>query len=722
MKRNHGDDIQYDLSIWEEDSQSVTFILTEDCQLRCKYCYICGKNSFNVMTWETAKQAVDFILSYPPYQKKPGVVLDFIGGEPFLEIALMDQICDYFKVRAYETDHPWFNNYRISMATNGLLYDAPAVQEFIKKNQSHLSIGISIDGTPEKHDMMRVFQNGRGSYAAIAKKIPLWLQQFPGTTKATVAHNDLHLLKDSVLHLWSLGINEVAMNCIFEDVWEPGDDEILERQLVELADEILAKDLYKGHKCTFFSRRLGFPMDPEKDRQNWCGSGKMVAIGTDGKMYPCVRFAQYSLGQKKEIVVGRVDSGIDENKRRPFLTLDRVVQSPQKCIECDVALGCSWCQGYNYDAADTETVFQRSTSLCAMHKARVRANNYFWNKYDRVVTPEPDDPRVVNMANRRPFRSLIVLMDSQAPSFCHYEPCKDRVEKLDDETLKKIVYFALTENLSLNLVMGAEPLTDTQKEILRDVDYVQLRSAKTLVKNATNGEPTLAIVDFETESELAVPEGTFVVTLRIAPESFDKLPEWLEKNVDNLVRVSISLKGVARYRDEELDKWKKTLAKTSQWLRTRAPRDFELSVLTDRLGETEPNHCDAGLKHATVAPDGKVYLCPGFYCQEKPEPIETLDYVMKNHEIPIKNKYLLELKNAPICRVCDAYHCRRCVWLNRQTTLELNTPSKQQCVLAHLERNESRNLIDSFGIAEGVEIPEIDYLDPFDLAIKKASL
>ncbi|MDE7136489.1 MAG: radical SAM protein, partial [Muribaculaceae bacterium] len=75
-----------------------------------------------------------------------------------------------------------------------------------------------------------------------------------------------------------------------------------------------------------------------------------------------------------------VNDGIDKNKLRPFLSLDRTTQSPQKCIDCEVASGCAWCQGENYDAADTDTVYQRSTAICKMHKARVRANNYYWNK------------------------------------------------------------------------------------------------------------------------------------------------------------------------------------------------------------------------------------------------------------------------------------------------------------------------------------------------------
>ena len=49
----------------------------------------------------------------------------------------------------------------------------------------------------------------------------------------------------------------------------------------------------------------------------------------------------------------------------------------------------------------------------------------------------------------------------------------------------------------------------------------------------------------------------------------------------------------------------------------------------------------------------------------------------------------------------------------------MNTPSHEQCVIAHIERNTSRELLNSirkhdnnFSVKE--EIKEIDYLDPFE--------
>ena len=117
----------------------------------------------------------------------------------------------------------------------------------------------------------------------------------------------------------------------------------------------------------------------------------MLAIDAAGNFYPCTRFAQYSLREKKAWIIGNVNDGIDKNKLRPFLTLDRCTQSTQECLDCEVASGCAWCQGENYDAADTPTIYQRSMAICKMHKARVRANNYYWNKLYRKLELEGEE-------------------------------------------------------------------------------------------------------------------------------------------------------------------------------------------------------------------------------------------------------------------------------------------------------------------------------------------
>ena len=397
------------MQIWQEGkAKNITFIVTKDCQLACKYCYLVGKNTKERMLWEVAKQAIDYILDHEEDFREESVVWDFIGGEPFLEIELIDKICDYLKTEMFRRDHHWFNSYRFSFSTNGINYHTEKVQCFIKKNRSHLSIGITIDGTRQKHDLNRIWKTAdiekgimpkpeeeRGSYDDVVRNIPLWLEEFPNAgTKVTISSADIPYIKDSVLHLYSLGIHEVNINCVFEDVWNEGDDKLFEEQLMLLADAIIDDGYY-----------MGKPMDCQLRNQNWCGAGRMLAVDAAGNFYPCTRFAQYSLRDKKAWIIGNIHDGIDKNKLRPFLTLDRCTQSSQECIDCEVAEGCAWCQGENYDAAETPTVYQRATAICKMHKARVRANNYYWNKLFRKL--ELEGEREEYEKNKRKSNDLI---------------------------------------------------------------------------------------------------------------------------------------------------------------------------------------------------------------------------------------------------------------------------------------------------------------------------
>ena len=83
-------------------AQSLTFVVTEDCNLRCKYCYVTHKSKGKVLNLETAKKFIDYLLTSPDIHQSDSAVLDFIGGEPLLEAKLIEDICDYFKIRAYE--------------------------------------------------------------------------------------------------------------------------------------------------------------------------------------------------------------------------------------------------------------------------------------------------------------------------------------------------------------------------------------------------------------------------------------------------------------------------------------------------------------------------------------------------------------------------------------------------------------------------------------------
>lgn len=76
---------------WSETAQTITFIVTEDCNLRCKYCYIIHKSTNKRMSFETAKKFIDYILT-ADINVAEDVIIEFFGGEPMIEMRLIDRI------------------------------------------------------------------------------------------------------------------------------------------------------------------------------------------------------------------------------------------------------------------------------------------------------------------------------------------------------------------------------------------------------------------------------------------------------------------------------------------------------------------------------------------------------------------------------------------------------------------------------------------------------
>jgi len=311
------------------------------------------------------------------------------------------------------------------------------------------------------------------------------------------------------------------------------------------------------------------------------------------------------------------------------------------------------------------------------------------------------------------LKYLVIQLDDTATSFCHYTVSKTERKPISLDDLRSGVLFAMKENLNIQFVYPDYVLPAAYSEVIERIDHVKIISScceDAALKDAAdivvfNGWSALGSYKFDAEK---------VYVLRTAKaELFEKYAE-LAAVLCKVGRLNVVITDVETFQDEDFDTYKRVLAALSDhieklYLDGRSP---QLNLLTDRMMLKAMNNCNAGDETITLAPDGRFYVCPAFYYEQAYSigiPAEGTD---------IKNLQLYKLAYAPICRHCDAYQCKRCVWLNRKTTLEVNTPSHEQCVAAHLERNESRRLLENIRkIGEfmpEIAIPEIDYLDPFD--------
>lgn len=375
-------------------TMEVTFQVTEACSLCCTYCYQINKTP-KVMPLQTAKDFIDNLFDgkykgYISEEEKPFIVLDFIGGEPFLQPKLIEDICDYFVDKAIKRQSGWAEHFMISVCTNGVAWFEPEVQHFLNKYRNKLSISVTIDGNKELHDACRVFADGRGSYDLAVAAAKDWMDRggYMGS-KITIAPGNLVYMNDAIKHMVDLGYHEINANTVYEKGWTIDHARMFYVKLKEIADYFIDNDLVEDYYLSLFpENQIGKPKD-EEDLDTWCGGvgNAMLAIDPDGNLYPCLRYMPSSLGNDQPpLIFGTVWDGIGKTAEhaqwvRCLACITRRTESTDECFYCPIAEGCAECSAYNYQMNGTPD--SRCTYICDMHKARVLANSYFWNKWYR---------------------------------------------------------------------------------------------------------------------------------------------------------------------------------------------------------------------------------------------------------------------------------------------------------------------------------------------------
>ena len=146
----------------------LIFEVTENCNLRCKYC-VYGGTYFNQrklepynMSFDTAMKGLDYIYSFVKERKKREFNLSFYGGEPLLNFETIQQIAEYGKKR--------FTGWQLhfNLTTNLTQMDDLVLNYLVENNFSLL---VSLDGDKENHDAKRVFPNGKGSHHLVMKNL-----------------------------------------------------------------------------------------------------------------------------------------------------------------------------------------------------------------------------------------------------------------------------------------------------------------------------------------------------------------------------------------------------------------------------------------------------------------------------------------------------------------------------------------------------------------------
>lgn len=380
--------------------RNITFQVTDDCCCCCSYCYQ-GNKGNHYMTKETGKKIVDLLFNLYAEQKDgsvwndfinsntKGLILDFIGGEPLMNIEVIDYICSYFLNRCINENHPWRDFFRINLISNGKEYFNPKVQQFLKKFYGYVCLGFSIDGPKEIHDKCRIYPDGSGNFDDAYKALQHYNSHYEiyptdRQTKVTISQGNLSEIHKIIEFFLNEKIYKINANTVFEEHWTEQDGQIFYQELKKIANTLLDINDINIY-CSLFDIHLGHSLRRDEEIDNYCGgTGHMLAFDPNGIAYPCVRYMESSLNNAQPpIIFGDSDGLFKTNESiKKFCELrdiTRISQSSEECLNCPIATGCAWCSAWNYQLYGTAN--KRCTYICPMHKARVLANVYYWNKY-----------------------------------------------------------------------------------------------------------------------------------------------------------------------------------------------------------------------------------------------------------------------------------------------------------------------------------------------------
>ncbi len=405
---------------------SITLNTTEDCNLRCKYCYEVNKRKRSLKI-EDAKAFIDYVLIDPDpgniiYDPDPvfsnaysnGFVVDFIGGDSLMDVDFLDEIISYTLFKVMTTDTPnainWRGKVKFSISTNGTLF-SPKVRAFCEKYKEVLLIGVSIDGCPAIHDRNRIFSDGTGSMEKIIESWPWFQRTFPISatqTKATANKDTIPYLYESLRFLHEeMGLTHINQNFIMEDMHLTHCDlEMLDNEMRKCVDYVLEhrKDLYWSMlgKDQFAYAHLSKGLD--WTMTGHCGSGAMPALSVDGSIYPCIRWLPHTQVDKSDFIVGNAKDGF--TRKENYLKVRQGAYrenctKDEKCKSCEVESACAYCIGGCYSEF---AEFRRTTYICEVTRRLVKWSRYYWDRYNELEgLPKVDWVEESNRTGARHF-------------------------------------------------------------------------------------------------------------------------------------------------------------------------------------------------------------------------------------------------------------------------------------------------------------------------------
>ncbi|MCD6505133.1 radical SAM protein [Candidatus Poribacteria bacterium] len=321
---------------------SITLNVTEDCNMRCRYCIYSGsykgmrKHNKKYMSFQTAKKAIDQLLEHSfDRRKNKQINIGFYGGEPLLNFKLIRESIEYVESRI----DPDLITYNIT--TNGTVLNDRIIDFLIAHDVNLL---VSLDGPKHRHDRYRVFPDGRGSFDIVVRNLMRIRDRNPDYFRFKVNFSVViappvdYMEVDRFFSSGEVGVHQNIMATTPspgsdflkqfppEELYDPAGEEKLWRKYVDgllehitedplyIWDYALARSMFAPVLLSIYDCQPYEKLPEVYHPGGICIPGhRKMLVTADGLYYVCERV--YCSGNKDDLYcIGDVENGINYEK------------------------------------------------------------------------------------------------------------------------------------------------------------------------------------------------------------------------------------------------------------------------------------------------------------------------------------------------------------------------------------------------------------------------
>lgn len=316
--------------------------LTEQCNLRCSYCYYkkLHKNSQAVMNDDVMEAAICLAVEETVRDQIPGLCITFFGGEPTLYMDTIYKAVKFSKKIVKSRKSELAKGFVLDFAinTNATLLNQKIIDFFKKEN---FSIFLSLDGPAKQHNISRVTATGKGSFKLIEPHLAE-LAKMDTVVVSVITREHIKGLVKAVKWVHDMGFKGMSAAPDFDGEWSAEEMDALAGEYTKLANYWY--DLKKKNDKFYIGTiqdKIAFNLLKLHCRDSSCTMIKdSFCVATNGNIFPCTRFVTSKPNAK--FCIGNVFDNPDnifggEMAKKILKLMDT---DKKKCKECAIKSRC----------------------------------------------------------------------------------------------------------------------------------------------------------------------------------------------------------------------------------------------------------------------------------------------------------------------------------------------------------------------------------------------